>query len=66
MVSTLAHRDDGSESTPILGYWEIRGTAQPIRYMLNYLGVEYEEAKYQMGGPPDYDRSSWTLKKDKL
>jgi len=33
---------------PVLGYWSIRGLAQPIRYMLHYLGVEYEEKQYDM------------------
>ncbi|KAA0189267.1 Mu-class gst glutathione S-transferase [Fasciolopsis buskii] len=30
----------------ILGYWKIRGLAQPIRMLLEYYGVEYEEHLY--------------------
>lgn len=26
-----------------LGYWGFRGLAQPIRFLLAYLGVEYTE-----------------------
>ena len=28
---------------PILGYWDIRGLAQGIRYQLVYIGVEFED-----------------------
>merc|ERR1711934_73280 len=43
-----------------LGYWNIRGLAQPIRLLLAYVGEEYEETSYECGGPPSFDRSSWT------
>jgi len=29
-----------------LGYWAIRGLASPIRYLLEYVGEEYEETRY--------------------
>lgn len=29
-----------------LGYWGIRGLAQPIRFLLAYLGVEYTNKNY--------------------
>ena len=41
MVSRLAHRDTDDDEKPTLGYWHIRGTASPIRYILVYLGVDY-------------------------
>ena len=63
MVNKLAQR--GSEK-PHLGYWESRGTAQHIRYLLIYLGVDFEETRYPMGDAPEYDRSAWTSKKDNL
>ena len=47
-------------SKPILGYWHIRGMAEPIRYLLNYLGVDFEDVTYTQGPAPDYDRSAWT------
>ena len=48
------------DSKPIIGYWHIRGLAQPIRLLLTYLGVEFEDRAYAEGGPPDFDGSSWT------
>ena len=41
-----------------LGYWPVRGLAQPIRYFLEYLGLEYNEKRYT-------DRAEW-FGKDKL
>ena len=32
---------------PILGYWDIQGRAQPIRYLLSHLGVAYEDRYFQ-------------------
>lgn len=48
---------------PVLGYWDIRGLATPIRLMLSQAGVEYEEKLYHCGGPPDFDRSNWLSEK---
>ena len=31
---------------PKLGYWAIYGAAQPSRYLLEYLGADYEEERY--------------------
>lgn len=47
----------------ILGYWDIRGLAQPIRYLLEHAGVEYQEKLYPTGGPPDFNRSEWHKEK---
>jgi len=33
-------------SKPTLGYWHIRGFGQPIRFLLAYLGVDYEDKLY--------------------
>ena len=44
---------------PILGYWNIRGLAEPSRLMLAYLGVSYENKLYTQGPAPNYDRSEW-------
>lgn len=49
-----------------LGYWKIRGLAQPIRLLLAYTETEYEDVKYEAGGPPDYDRSAWYSVKETL
>ena len=55
-----------AESKPTLGYWKIRGLASQIRYELVYLGVEYDEAQYEQGDAPDFDRSSWLNVKQTL
>lgn len=48
---------------PVLGYWNIRGLATPIRLVLETAGVEYEEKLYECGPPPDFDRSPWLSEK---
>ena len=42
-----------------LGYWKIRGLAEPIRLLLRYLGVEYKDELYECGPAPDFNRESW-------
>jgi len=39
----------------IIGYWNIRGLAQPIRNMLEYKGIEYKDKRYDfdMSAPSD-------------
>ncbi|XP_072336123.1 glutathione S-transferase Mu 5-like [Scyliorhinus torazame] len=49
-----------------LGYWDIRGLAQPIRLLLEYCGTEYEEQFYSCGEAPNYDKSCWFDVKPKL
>ncbi|XP_078402473.1 glutathione S-transferase Mu 1-like [Cetorhinus maximus] len=49
-----------------LGYWDIRGLAQPIRLLLEYTGTEYEEKFYSCGEAPNYDKSCWFDVKPKL
>nr|BAP16535.1 glutathione S-transferase [Paramecium caudatum] len=41
-----------------LGYWNIRGRAQPVRYLLEYLEVPYEEKRYstQQEWEEDYSK----------
>ena len=55
-----------SRDKPTLGYWAIRGLASQIRYQMVYLGVDYAEELYEQGDGPDFDRSCWLEKKDKL
>jgi glutathione S-transferase len=45
--------------TAVLAYWDIRGLAQPIRLLLNYVGEDFEDRMYTCGPAPNYDRSSW-------
>jgi len=50
----------------ILGYWSIRGLAQPIRLVLEYGQIPYRERRYLAEGPPSYSRKDWTDEKEKL
>ena len=36
-------------SKPTLGYWNIRGLAQPIRYLLVIAQVDFNEKRYPFG-----------------
>ncbi|KAK8761847.1 hypothetical protein V5799_026880 [Amblyomma americanum] len=48
---------------PVLGYWDIRGLAQPIRNLLVYKGVQFEDKRYTFGPAPEYDRDKWLKEK---
>ncbi|XP_068121640.1 glutathione S-transferase Mu 5-like [Hyperolius riggenbachi] len=50
----------------ILGYWDIRGMAYPIRLLLEYTETPYEDKHYVTGEAPDYDKSQWLDVKDML
>jgi len=50
----------------ILGYWNIRGLAEPIRLLLEYLGVNYKDELYDQGPAPEYSRECWLKKKLEL
>ncbi|KAL1480342.1 hypothetical protein MTO96_051104 [Rhipicephalus appendiculatus] len=52
--------------TSILGYWDIRGLAQPIRNLLVYQGVEFEDKRYVFGSEPDFDGEEWLNEKPTL
>lgn len=51
---------------PVLGYWDIRGLATPIRLLLKQAGIEYEEKLYSCSPPPNFDRSQWLNDKPNL
>jgi len=51
---------------PIIAYWDIRGLAEPIRLMLEYCDVDYEDKRYFCGDAPDFDRSEWLNEKFNL
>ena len=48
---------------PVLGYWKIRGLAQPIRLMLGYADVEFEDKMYEQGDGPEFSRDAWLKEK---
>lgn len=44
---------------PVLGYWNIRGFASPIRNLLHYNEVEFEDKRYTIGPAPEYNIAGW-------
>jgi len=42
-----------SGEKPVLGYWKIRGLGQPIRLLLAYLNVDFEDKRYEFADPPN-------------
>jgi glutathione S-transferase len=53
---------------PTLGYWDIRGLAQPIRYLLKYAGIEFNDKRYEFGEGTSLQemesiRKNWTPEK---
>lgn len=53
-------------SKPVLGYWNIRGLGQPIRYLLAHAGVDFIDKRYNFGPAPDFDRAEWLKEKFEL
>ncbi|KAH7956275.1 hypothetical protein HPB52_007781 [Rhipicephalus sanguineus] len=51
---------------PTLGYWDLRGLGQPIRNLLIYKGIDFEDKRYKFGSAPDYDRGDWLKEKFSL
>lgn len=50
----------------ILGYWDIRGLAQSIRYLLAYARVPYVDKRYSYGSETEPNRDEWLAVKHKL
>jgi glutathione S-transferase len=46
-------------SKPIIGYWRIRGLAEPIRHILAYAKVDFDDVTYEQGDGPEFSRESW-------
>merc|ERR1712168_58553 len=45
---------------PELGYWDIRGLGQPIRFLLEYTGTEFTDTLFSVKGEaPNWDTSHW-------
>ncbi|GFY41275.1 glutathione S-transferase [Trichonephila inaurata madagascariensis] len=45
---------------PTLGYWDLRGIAEPIRYILHYKKVDFEDKRYQ------FSNNEWKISKYSL
>jgi len=50
----------------LLGYWDLRGLAEPIRLLLEYCEIPYEQKLYVCGDGPEFSRADWTQVKDNL
>ncbi|CAG2181870.1 unnamed protein product [Oppiella nova] len=48
-------------SVPTLGYWNIRGLCEPIRYLLKYAGVEFTDKRLEFK-----NRDTWLKDKPNL
>lgn len=51
---------------PVLAYWDIRGLAGPIRFLLAYCKEEFEDKRFVVGDGPEYSRECWFSVKHKL
>ncbi|KAI6652812.1 Glutathione S-transferase Mu 3 [Oopsacas minuta] len=47
------------QQKPKLGYWKIRGLAQPIRMLLKYTNTPFQDELYELGDAPEYSSKSW-------
>ncbi|XP_070575708.1 glutathione S-transferase Mu 1-like [Ptychodera flava] len=50
----------------LLGYFKVRGLVQPIRCILEYAGIDYEEKFYELGPAPECSKESWLKEKHNL
>ena len=50
----------------VLGYWDLRGIVAPIKYMMEYIGLEYEDRYHFYGEAPDFNKDSWLKVKNQL
>ncbi|XP_054157608.1 glutathione S-transferase Mu 1-like [Oppia nitens] len=57
-----------SSSKPTLGYYKVRGLAQPIRLLLKYAGVDFTDKYYEFGSADSIDslREHWLKDKYQL
>ncbi|XP_015916706.2 glutathione S-transferase class-mu 26 kDa isozyme 47 [Parasteatoda tepidariorum] len=46
---------------PILAYWDLRGLAEPIRYLLHYKNVQFEDKRYQRDGTWEKEKFTFDL-----
>ena len=51
------------DSKPTLGYWNIRGLAHGIRFVLTYSKVDFNDKRYDYGPAPEFHRDSWNNEK---
>ncbi|GFY55387.1 glutathione S-transferase Mu 1 [Trichonephila inaurata madagascariensis] len=49
---------------PEVGYWDIRGLAEPIRYLLHYKNVDFEDKRYSLENRESWLNVKFTLNLD--
>lgn len=57
------------DTTPVLGYWNIRGLGAQIRALLHYCGVHFVDKRYNVSwddSTQSWDRSEWLNEKEHL
>jgi glutathione S-transferase len=50
----------------VIGYWAIRGLAEPARLALHYTKTPYTDKMYVQGDGPEYSREEWLSEKQNL
>ena len=64
-ANSVSH-DLNLNSEPKIGYSNIRGLAAPIRYILYFCGVKFEDKMYAYGPAPEFSRDDWFNEKFNL
>ncbi|GIY57986.1 glutathione S-transferase class-mu 26 kDa isozyme 51 [Caerostris darwini] len=49
---------------PIFGYWNVRGLAEPIRYLLHFKNVDFEDKRYSFHDRPTWENDKYNLDLD--
>ena len=62
----MPEQSEDQQNMPLLGYWNIRGNAQPIRLLLAYTKTQFRERSYKFGKQSDEDRAEWLKEKFNL
>eukprot|EP01121_Diplochlamys_sp_Union-15-3_P012913 TRINITY_DN3937_c0_g1_i1.p1 TRINITY_DN3937_c0_g1~~TRINITY_DN3937_c0_g1_i1.p1 ORF type:complete len:227 (-),score=33.79 TRINITY_DN3937_c0_g1_i1:59-739(-) len=56
-----------SDNKVVIAYWDIRGLANPVRFILEYTKTPYVDKQYvAKGSPGNWDVSDWLNDKEKL
>eukprot|EP01083_Nonionella_stella_P168356 568197_1 len=58
MMAAAGEESGEPDQKIVLGYWAIRGVAQPIRFMLEYGKIPYEDRQYGYSTEPPY-KNDW-------
>ncbi|KAL4435834.1 hypothetical protein ABPG74_015802 [Tetrahymena malaccensis] len=52
-----------TEDKIILGYWDYRGRPQPLKFLLEYMGIPFEQKYYSYDNPDEwYEKDKKTIK----